>query len=57
MLTVKYKLSGLFTKIFALFLPTAVHNIEDKDVDEPEEKAVQTRFKEHLFSFTRGDER
>lgn len=34
MLTVKYKLSGLLTKIVALFLPTTVHNIEGKDVDE-----------------------
>lgn len=34
MLTVKFKLSGLLTKIVALFLPTTVHNIEGKVVDE-----------------------
>lgn len=34
MLPVKSKFSGLLTKIVALFLPTTVHKIEGKDVDE-----------------------
>lgn len=34
MFTVKYKFSGLLTKIVALFLPTTVHNIDGEDVGD-----------------------
>lgn len=58
MLAVKYKLSGLLTKIVAFsYLPLFTTLKAKMLMELPEEKGVQTHFKEHLFSFTRRDER